>query len=115
MRRRRRTAKGRSVRAMTRTRPETAQERRQQLERQAGRDRQRRAQGFCPVPDCGLWVITPNALRVARVPQSPELGQIDTYVCPRCETRLVRNGAGDPWRVEGPDISVDLRDDTVDL
>ena len=60
---------------------------------------QRRADGFCPVPDCGLWVITPNVFRLSVDSRRPELGQIDTYVCPRCDTHLVREGPGEPWRV----------------
>ncbi len=78
---------------------ETPEARWQRLERQAARDRQRRADGFCPVPDCGLWVITPNVFRLSVDSRRPELGQIDTYVCPRCDTHLVRGGPGEPWRV----------------
>ena len=50
----------------------------QRLERQAARDRKRRADGFCPVPDCGLWVITPDVFRLSVEWRRPELGQIDT-------------------------------------
>ena len=78
---------------------ETPEARWQRLERQAARDRQRRADGFCPVPDCGLWVITPNVFRLSVDSRRPELGQIDTYVCPRCDTHLVRERPGEPWRV----------------
>ena len=64
---------------------------------------QRLAEGFCPVADCGLRVITPNVFGLSVNPQRPELGQIDSYVCPRCATHLVRDNPGEPWR---PDSSI---------
>ena len=78
---------------------ETAEARWQRLERQAARNRQRRADGFCPGPDCGLWVIRRNVFTLSVEWRRPELGQIDTYVCPRCDTHLVGEGPGEPWRV----------------
>ena len=73
---------------------ETPEARWQRLERQAARDRQRRADGFCPVPDCGLWVITPNVFRLSVDSRRPELGQIDTYVCPRCDNASAEGRSG---------------------
>lgn len=77
---------------------ETPEARWQRLERQAARDRQRRAEGFCRVSDCGLWVITQSGFRLSVDSQRPELGQIDTFGCPKCETRLVSDNPRERWR-----------------
>jgi hypothetical protein len=77
---------------------ETSEARWQRLERQAARDRQRRADGFCPVPLRPMGIM-PDVFRLSVDSRRPGLGQIDTYVCPRCDTHLVREGPGEPWRV----------------
>jgi hypothetical protein len=43
--------------------------------------------------------IMPDVLTLSVASRRPGLGQIDTYVCPRCDTHLVREGPGEPWRV----------------
>jgi hypothetical protein len=73
---------------------ETPEARWQRLERQAARDRKRRADGCCPVPGCGPWVTTPNVFRLSVDWRRPELGQIDTYCLPEVRDASAEGRSG---------------------
>jgi hypothetical protein len=73
----------------------------EELQRRLGEKRERHrlqaAKYACPVEGCGRQIDEPQVHRLRRVPASPELGDVDTYFCPKCETHLVRDNPGDPW------------------
>jgi hypothetical protein len=79
---------------------ETPEELRARLDAQNEKNRLRAAVYQCPVPDCHRYVDEHNVFRLMKDSDHPDLGEVDTYFCPRCSTHLVRDAKGEPWSVE---------------